>query len=159
MASDSIDFKLEGLDSLLAKLKDLPLDLKKKSGRTALRKAANLVAASVRQNAQTLDDPDTGRTIAKNVAVRWSSKHHKRTGDLAFRVGIMHGAKLPDNGNPDQGVNGPTPHWRLLEFGTSKMRAHPFFRIGLSQNIQAATSAFITEYEKAIDRALKRSRK
>jgi HK97 gp10 family phage protein len=47
----------------------------------------------------------------------------------------------------------------LLEFGTEKMAASPFMRKALADHISEVTNTFITEYEKAIDRAIKRAAK
>lgn len=152
------EFEIKGLDALLAKLDSVKQDVKYRGGRFALRKAANLVAAKAKEGAARLDDPGTGRKIADNVAVRWNSRRFKNTGDLAFRVGVLHGAKLPKD-NRDEGPKGPTPHWRLDEFGTEKMAAQPFMRPALENNIQAATSEFVTEYGKSIDRAIKKAAK
>lgn len=157
---DDVQFSILGLDSLLGKFESISYDLKRKGGRSALRKAAQLIANKAKENASSLDDPQTGRTIAGNIALRWNGKTFKQSGDLAFRVGVLHGARLPKGeANTDQGANGPTPHWRLLEFGTQKMRAQPFMRRALADNISEATNTFITEYEKAIDRAIKRAAK
>ena len=74
-----------------------------------------------------------------------------------FRVGIKHGAILSKGG--DKTANAPTPHWRLLEFGTEKMAASPFARPALEENVGKAIAEFITQYKKAIARALKRAPK
>lgn len=153
--ADSIQFSIIGLDELLGKLDRIKYETKYKGGRFALRKAARLVGDSAALLASRIDDPETGRSIAANIAERWSGRRFKRTGDLAFRVGVLHGAVI-QKGNPDEGANGPTPHWRLLEFGTEKMRAQPFMRPALERNIGRATDVFAKEYEKAIDRAIKR---
>lgn len=156
---DNVSFKLEGLDELLGKLESVTHDMKYKGGRSALRKAAQLVMAKAKENASRLDDPETGRSIAANIAIRWDGRRFKRTGDLGFRIGVMHGAKIRTKGNPDQGANGPTPHWRLLEYGTSRMRAQPFMRPALENNISAVTNEFVRQYGLALDRALKRAKK
>jgi len=157
--ADSVEFIIEGLESLLGKLDSVTQDVKRKGGRSALRKAAKLIADKAKEGAARIDDPETGRSIAANIALRWNGRLFKRTGDLGFRVGVQHGGVIRVKGNPDQGVNGPTPHWRLLEFGTSKMAAQPFMRAALANNIAAATSAFVTAYERAIDSAIKRAKK
>jgi HK97 gp10 family phage protein len=155
-----VSFKITGLDSLLGKLENLKYETKKKGGRFALRKAAQLVRDAAKQNAQGLDDPETGRAISDNIADRWNSRLNKQTGDLGFRVGVLQGARLPKPGaQVSEGQGAPTPHWRLLEFGTEKMVARPFMRPALANNIGAATDTFVREYEKAIDRAIKRAKK
>lgn len=157
--ADGIEFSLTGMDELLGTLNAVTYDTKRKGGRAALRKAAQAVREAAKANAGHLDDPATGRTIAANIAERWNGRRFKRTGDLAFRVGVLHGAVIREKGNPDAGTNGPTPHWRLLEFGTEKMRAQPFMRPALESNISLATDTFIREYQKALDRAIKRAAK
>jgi HK97 gp10 family phage protein len=154
---DSIKFSLQGLDSLLKKFDAVAYDVKRKGGRSALRKAAQLVMEAAKENAQALDDSGTGRSIAENIALRWNGRLFKHTGDLGFRVGVLHGAILQKNGSKEVGA--PTPHWRLFEFGTSKMRPRPFMRRALSENIIKATDVFAANYEKSLDRAIKKAGK
>ena len=155
--ADTVEFSQTGLDSLLGKLESVSYDVKRKGGRTALRKAAQIVAEKAKEGARRVDDSKTGRSIADNVAIRWNGRLFRRTGDLGFRVGILHGAVLRNGG--DLSANSPTPHWRLLEFGTEKMRARPFMRSALADNISAVTNEFVSQYERAIDRAIKRAQK
>lgn len=155
--ADGVDFKIEGLDSLLGKLESITYDVKRRGGRSALRKAAMVIVNKAKDGARRIDDPGTGRSIVDNIALRWNGRLFRRTGDLGFRVGVLKGAVLKDGG--DTRPNSPTPHWRLLEFGTEKMRAQPFMRRALAENISEITNTFVTEYEKAIDRAIKRAQR
>jgi HK97 gp10 family phage protein len=163
--ADGLEFKLEGLDELRGKLKELSQDVQFKGGRYALRKASNVVREAAKANAARVDDPATAESIEKNITVRWSARLFRRTGDLGFRVGVLGGAKGYAKASGDvkgQGKANPggdTFYWRFLEFGTEKMRAQPFLRKALSENVNAATSEFIREYGKAADRALKRAQK
>lgn len=151
-------FPIDEADQIVAKLKQVNYETSKKGGRRALRLAAQFIRDAAAENAQSLNDPETGRAISDNIAERWNGRLNKTTGDLGFRVGVLKGAVLPSRGeHPDMGAGGPTPHWRLLEFGTEKMVAKPFMRRALSQNTEAATSIFVYEYEKALDRAIKRN--
>jgi HK97 gp10 family phage protein len=155
-----VKFELLGADQINAKLKAVTDDVKRKSGRAALRKAANVVLEAAKDNARGINDPETGRAIVDNIALRWNGKLFKQTGNLGFRIGVLQGAKLPPKGSdPDTGAGGPTPHWRLVEFGTVKMMAQPFMRPALSNNIGAATAVFIKEYGKGLDRAIRRAAK
>ena len=147
---------MNGVDELNKKLEGLKYDVQKKGGRFALRKAAQVVRDAARKNAQAVDDSATGRSIARNIAERWNGRLNKLTGDLGFRVGVTGGAKLPKD-NVDEGAGGPTPHFRLLEFGTEKMAARPFFSKALPDNAQKATDVFIDQMGRAIDRALKKA--
>lgn len=152
--------KMNGVDELAKKIDGLKYDMAKKGGRFALRKAAQVVRDAARQGARRIDDASTGRSIAANITEKWNGRLNRQTGDLGFRVGVSQGAVLPKKGEkPDESASGPTPHWRLFEFGTEKMRANPFMVPAMESSAQQATDTFITEYGKAIDRALKRAGK
>ena len=158
--TDGVSFKLEGMDEILGKLKELSHDVKYRGGRFALRKAANLIAMKAKENAKTIDDPASAADIGKNIAVRWSGRTFKTTGDLKFRVGVMGGAGGSAPSNAMAGLpGGDTRHWRHVEFGTEHARAQPFMRRALSENVSAAVAEFSKEFPKAIDRALKRAQK
>ncbi|GFZ70568.1 MULTISPECIES: HK97-gp10 family putative phage morphogenesis protein [Pseudomonas syringae group] len=153
--ADSISFKIDGLKSLREQLQSVSYDVKRKGGRSALRKAAQLVADKAKAGALLLDDTETGRSIANNIVLRWNGRLFRRTGDLGFRVGVLHGAVLKKNAEKSAGS--PTPHWRLIEFGTRKMKAEPFMRRALAEHIGIVTTTFISEYEKAVGRAIRRA--
>lgn len=155
--ADGVELTLTGMESLLGKLGAISTDLKQKGGRSSLRKAANIIAEKAKVNAQRVDDPVTGRSIADNIAVRWDPKYFKRTGDLKFKIGVLHGAVLQDH--PDKASNAPTPHWRLIEFGTENMRAQPIMRPAAENNVTEVINTFASEYEKAIDRGIARALK
>jgi HK97 gp10 family phage protein len=155
--ADGVEFSLIGLDGLLGKLDSVSNDVRRKGGRASLRKAAQIVMQKAKEGAEKIDDKETGRSISDNIALRWNGRLFKRTGDLGFRIGVMHGAVLKDGG--DLSPNSPTPHWRLIEFGTEKMAAAPFMRPALANSISEVTNTFLTEYEKSIDRAIKRAAK
>jgi HK97 gp10 family phage protein len=155
MMAETVEFSILGLDSLMAKLESVTYDMKRKGGRSALRRAAAVIAENAKARAMLLDDAETGRSIADNIVLRWNGWLFKRTGDLGFRIGVKHGAVLKDGG--ELSADSPTPHWRLLEFGTQYMAADPFMRPALEESISDATNVFVSEYEKTIDRAIKRA--
>ncbi|MDZ3990374.1 HK97-gp10 family putative phage morphogenesis protein [Pseudomonas sp. Teo4] len=158
--ADGVEFSITGLDSLLGKLDSISYDVRRKGGRAALRKAAQIVAQKAKEGAERIDDKATGRSISDNIALRWNGRLFKQTGDLGFRIGVLHGAVLAKKGEEvDTSTNAPTPHWRLIEFGTELMAAAPFMRPALANSISEVTNTFVTEYEKAIDRAIRRAAK
>jgi len=99
---DEVKFSLIGIDSLLGKLATVNDEVKRKTGRTALRRAAEMVAKNFKEGARRWDDPDTGRSIADNIVLRWNGRLFRRTGDLGFRVGVLHGAVLVKNGSTEK---------------------------------------------------------
>lgn len=158
MAEKSFSVTMTGVEELTKKFEGLRYDMLKKGGRFALRKAAQVIREQAKANARRVDDSETGRSIANNITEKWNGRVNKQTGDLAFRVGVNQGAVLAKKGEtPDLAAGGPTPHWRLLEFGTEKMAARPFMVPAMEQAAQRATDAFITNYDKALDRALKKA--
>lgn len=158
--ADGVEFRITGLEGLLGKLDSVSYDVRRKGGRAALRKAAQVVVQKAKEGAERIDDKATGRSISDNIALRWNGRLFKQTGNLGFRIGVLHGAILAKKGETvDTSTNAPTPHWRLLEFGTEKMAAAPFMRPALANSISEVTNTFVTEYEKAIDRAIRRAAK
>lgn len=144
MAADGVDYNVDGLAEVLGRFEALEYDIKRKGGRFALRRAAQVLRDQARANAELVDDPMTESNIAENIAVKWAGKKFKRTGDMEFNVGVRGGAN-----------SGATFHWRFLEFGTSKMRAQPIFRQVPGQAGQEAVDEFIKQYSKKIERVLK----
>lgn len=155
--ADGIDISITGVESLLGKLSSISDDLRRRGGRAALRRAGNVIVEKAKANAARIDDPLTGRSITANVAMRWNNRLFKTTGNLGFRIGVLHGAVLKKH--PDLGENAPTPHWRLIEFGTENVRAQPFMRPAAESSVSEVVNVFATEYEKSIDRAIKRAAK
>lgn len=158
--------RMTGVDELVKKLEALKYDMKKKGGRFALRKAAQVMRDQARRNAQALDDPASPEVIAKNIAEKWNGRINKRTGDLGFRVGVLGGARdysahgeITTGKNASGNPGGDTFYWRFLEFGTENASARPFMRPAMEQSVQAATDAFIRNYQAAIDRALRKAAK
>lgn len=158
--ADGVEFSITGLESLLGKLDAVSYDVRRKGGRAALRKAAQVVVQKAKEGAERIDDKETGRSIADNIALRWNGRLFKQTGDLGFRIGVLHGAVLAKKGEAvDLSTNAPTPHWRLIELGTEKMAAAPFMRPALANSIAEVTNTFVSECEKSIDRAIRRAEK
>lgn len=160
MANDAVEFSILGLDSVLGKLEAVSYDVRRKGGRSSLRKAAQMLKGIAQENAREIDDSATGRSIANNIDLRWNGKLFKQTGDLGFRVGVLQGAVLAKKGEAvDTSATAKTPHWRLLEFGTEKIPARPFMRRSLADHINEITNEFVNQYDAALGRAINRAAK
>lgn len=180
--AERVQVSLKGVGELNAKLQRLTKDVQFKGGRSALRAGALEIAAQVRANALTINDPKTAQEIAKNVAVRFSPKTFQSSGLLKMRVGILGGARAPEGskqaraterrrqrrgntslddlgeiaGKGSSNPGGDTYYWRFVEFGTQRAPAHPFVQPALQQAGQQAANTFTTQLDKAIDRAIKK---
>lgn len=154
-----IEFKIDGADLLLARMRALPRELRKKPARSALGKATKVIRLQAAENALQLDDPETGRAIAANVIQRFRSRYSKRTGDLMISVGVgTEKGRIP-KGNPDTGAKGNTPHWHLKELGTENMPAQPFLRPAAEQKAGEAVQVFASELDKTITWLLRKMKK
>ena len=157
------DFKLEGLDAAMAKLRALGDQKKiKRAVRAASTKAMRSVRDAARAGAMRLDDAHSPELIAKNIATQYSSRQSK--GDkVVVRVGVRGGARKMEKYGEFKGKGGGNPggdtfYWRFLEFGTQNMAARPFMRPALEAN-QEKVSAEFTEYlGPAIDKIIAKGR-
>lgn len=163
-----IEFKLQGLEEALARMRDLTPQLRAKGARYAGRKGADVIAAAVRARARQIDDPLTAESIEKNITARFSSRRYKQTGDVMFRVGVLGGAKpygdtrenrrkqrvgkTYKTGGDKANPGGDTWHWRLVEFGTERTRAQPFMRPAMDESVNPATDTFVRELSGWLDR-------
>lgn len=163
--NDGFEFQIHGLERVLAKMRALPQALREKGAKAAGRKAANLIRDAAKANALRIDRTETPLKIADNIAVQFASRTFRRTGDVMFRVGVRGGAKAYGNTKQNRGLKrvgelyktgGTTYYWRFVELGTSRSRARPFLLPALTQNIDPATTLFVNELSKAIDRIVKK---
>lgn len=164
--------EIKGADELVKRLKGISDELLRKSGRAALRRAANLIRDKARDNAGRLDDNLTPESIEKNISVRWSARTFKATGDMKFRIGVLGGAQAYANTKENvrkgragkmyatQGSKtnpgGDTFYWRFLELGTKSIGPRPFLRDAATSTADAAINTFADALNKALDRAAKK---
>lgn len=151
---DGVQFSITGLDPLLKKMSGLTPQIRARAGRSALGKAANIVSRAARQNAERVDDPETGRRIRDNIGRRFRGRYFRRTGDLMISVGVLTKRGRIPKGNPDEGAKGNTPHWHLVELGTERSRAQPFLRPALEENINPAIDRFATAMSQELDKIM-----
>lgn len=162
-------FRIEGLDEALAKMRNMGPKLVKSGLKRAVRKGAVVVQKAAQANARQIDDPDTANSIPKNIAVQYSGPLSKKEKGVAYRVGVLGGAKkvYANNrtnrrkgivGQQTGGTGGSTWYWRFIELGTSKMRARPFMQPALANNVDKATNAIVSELGPALDRALEKGK-
>ncbi|HEY8355166.1 MAG TPA: HK97-gp10 family putative phage morphogenesis protein [Methylophilaceae bacterium] len=149
-------WELQGFDKVIAKLKQLPVQIRGKAGRSALGSAARIVTKDAKSRALNVDDKDTGRKIADNIVQRFRTRYFRQTGDLMVSVGVgTENGRIP-KGNPDTGPKGNTPHWHLIELGTERAKAQPFLQPALQGNIPAVQDMFAKKLDQQIDKIVKK---
>lgn len=154
------DFKIEGVDQVVRKLRALGPKLAKKYLGKAVRKGATIVRRAAVARAQQFDRPETTNAIYKEIVTRTSARKFDAYGSIKVSVGVRGGAKRYVDNRANrrgqrvgQSYEGPGKvwYWRLLELGTSKMRAQPFMQPALAQNTEAVTTTIAVEINTAID--------
>lgn len=148
------DTKVTGMDKLIARSRGLSNAVRIRIARNGVMAGARVIRDKARQNAVAIDDPETGRSIANNVATRYRTKLSKQTGDPTASVGVLYPKARIPKGNPDDGRE--TPHWHLVELGTEHARAQPFLSPAAVQAAPRVPDAIATNMSKGIDRELKK---
>jgi len=170
--ADGIRFDVSGLDGVKAKMAQLKNEANAKGGRAALRKAAAVLRSQAQSNARRLDDHETTEAIWKNIDIRWDGKAFRQDGQLTFRLGVLGGARQYANTRENKrkgragqtyatagsssNPGGDTWYWRHVELGTAKVAARPILRPVAEQAGQKAVDTFALEFNRALDRALRR---
>lgn len=124
----------------LANLRQALQGMKRKAGKSLIRKAAGKAMLPVRKAAKSsapYDPADDGKHIRTDVAMRG-----RWYGDtLILRVGVRGGAKKNDE----------TPYyWRFQEFGTKTLPAKPFLAPALESNEQEVFDTLMAQLTEAI---------
>lgn len=164
-------FALHGLDEILAKMRGMPDKLVKSGAKKAVRKGAVVVQKAAQVNARKFDRPQTPNSIPDNIAVQYSNPLSKKEGGVAYRVGVLGGAKklyANTRGNRRKGIvgqqtnatGGSTWYWRFLELGTRHIskETYQFMVPALTSNIDKATNTIIAALGPALDNAVKKGR-
>lgn len=159
---NSVEIKIEGLEGIEKKLKQLPANYAKRGIKRAIRKGANVIRNDARANAKQLDNSRTNNAIWKNIVVIGSSaKREKRLGGPAMRIGVLGGARnmskygeiqtgRSGKGNP----GGDTWYWRLVEFGTVNTRAKPFMRNAIASGAEKALNVTAAAAQVELDKEI-----
>ncbi len=153
---NEVTFKINGLEGIEKKLKELPDKFAYRGMRRALRRGANVIRDHARRNAKNLDAPATREAIYKNIAVAGGGRKRERQvcGPM-MRVGVRGGARFNPAADGLPGGN-TTGYWRLLEFGTSRQRAQPFMRNAIVTGAEPAIGAIVKASAIELDKELKK---
>ena len=144
------DVKVDGVAELRERMKGIPYAVQKQVIQPAVRYGANIIAEQARAIVRNIDDPTTGRQIARNIVVKYRSKLSKRYQGVVYSIGVEYPRGRMPKGNPDDGVN--TSHWHLLELGTEKMRARPFLVPAAVMRAQDVSEAIAERAAKRLEK-------
>lgn len=151
------EFKIVGLEKVLANMRSVSVQVRGKIGRAAVRKGANVIRDAAKEGWARVDREDTPNRIADNVAVQFAGRTFRQTGDVMFRVGIRGGAKQYVNNKANvrarragksYATGGPTFYWRFYELGTKNQPVRPIMQPALFNNGSAAMNAMAAEFDR-----------
>jgi HK97 gp10 family phage protein len=153
---------VKGLENLLVTLKALPPEVVSKAGgpvRASLRNAAKVFQKQYIENVQLIVDqpnkdgstPANSKTLEKAIIVSRGKPSPGRKGEI-FRVRVKRGARAP-NGQTANKYGG------VLEFGYEGVPAKAPMRRAFDAKKQEAYSVFVTEMQKRLIAAVRKSRK
>lgn len=133
-----------GLTELSAALHELPLRI----GRNVLRRAVSSAAAVIRDEARQRAPVLTGE-MRRDIQI----KRERASTDLRamYSVFVRAGKKSRLAGK-GRDVDKDSYYWRFVEFGTSKMAAHPFMRPAFESKKMAAVDAMKSSLAESIPR-------
>jgi len=134
-----VDFEVKGLKELDKALNELPLRARGSVLRGALNKAATPIAAEARRLApRRKDEPEDRQYGPLYRSIRKSASTPRAKNNYTAEVKV---------GPSKRGFYG-----MFLEFGTSKMPAHPFLRPAFESQSQEALDIFSKELGERIEK-------
>ena len=158
--------QVKGLSELLKNMEQLPRELVSNRGglvRSALFRAAKTVRDEAKQRAPR----DTGALQASVIAARDNNpqatganeryvvtvKKKRWTGKAKAKAAKTAAGKI------DYRKSGDAFYWRVVEFGTSKMRAQPFLRPAFESQKDVALDQFKQSLATGIQRTVRKMNK
>lgn len=158
--------KLEGLKGVLDTLRGLPKELKAgRIVRSAVRKGAVVIQKQAQQNVRQIvmepnkDGRQTNSTgaLAASITVRRKAPQGGRNGE-AQSVGISRITKKL-RASLNKSTGDPRYYAWHLEFGTERMRPHPFMRPAFMAKRQLALATIVTGLHQGIAKAMRKLQK
>lgn len=145
-------------DAIMKRLTQLGPQLQKGAIRRAGTKAMRIVRDAARNSA-----PVRSGKLRKEIVTRNNARRGRQIGGAVIQVGVRGGAKQYQDNSRNRRMQrvgqsyeggGNVFYWRFLEFGTKYIRARPFMRPALANNVTAVTDTFANELEREIQKAL-----
>ncbi|WP_233866612.1 HK97-gp10 family putative phage morphogenesis protein [Paraburkholderia adhaesiva] len=128
--------EVQGLSELERFLKQMPAEMATRMLGAALRSAGKPMLEEIRRNVLEQFGSSADYTGELHDAIL--SRANRRT-QYAKRIDVTVRARRVKGGRVKRG---PSAYGRYLEYGTSKMRAHPFFNPGITAKTPEAINAF-----------------
>ena len=151
-----LSLKVLGLKELSSQLDALPLRVAQR----ILGKAVSAGARIVREEAIARAPVDTGALRSQIFTKRERSESaYEKTTIVGVKNGLARYGNTAANRRMNRAgkeykVDGKTFYWKFLEFGTHKMKAHPFLRPAFDEKQWEAVRVIQESLEKNLDKAI-----
>lgn len=143
-----VAYELKGVDKLVKILDTLPETVRKQCLKPALRKGGLVIRRAAKRNVS--GSPVGVRTGLLRKYISMVSLKDRAGQSPAVLIGIPKKTKLLDvikSTRKDLKPGSRPYYWRMLEFGTKKMRARPWLRPAV-QSTQAQVAETLAEYHR-----------
>lgn len=151
--ADRVNFTLQGVAELKEALANLSEEVATRLGRRANNLAARVVANAIKEGAPVSDIPSGTQRTRRNKRGDVVKYEHRKIKD-EVRVRARRARK--ENTVLTHVTSGRAFHAHMVEHGTSRAPAHPFWRPAVDQAAGAAAQAQVDELKKGIEREAKR---
>lgn len=146
----SAHHRIEGLDDIKRRMRAAQADIGDKAVKAGLRGAGRVVKAAIVAAAPRDDETPDGVHINENVQVA-RSRRNSGPGVEVFTVGIRYGKRVDSKGRK-RATEGAAWYWRLIEFGTARIRKSPFIRPAFEASVGAALKTFTASMSRYVKR-------
>lgn len=170
-----IEMKLTGIDGVLAMLQSLPAEVVSKRGgpvKSALRKGALIIRDEARQNVRKIiaepniggrNDLSTGALEKAIVATRGKPPQGTKgerylvwTGRVSRKYANTRANRRKSRVGGTYHLDPPQFYGKFLEYGTSRMRPHPWLRPAFATKAQLAIQTIQDELVSALNKVVNR---
>lgn len=135
MAGKTIQFTFKGADDLVEKFQQLSESARREIATPAARDAMDLVRVDAINRAERIDNPETRKSIPKNIVMIERKQVGQETQTVIFSVGVRRRASA---------AGGNSFNWYFVELGTEHARAQPFLRPAFWNNRAEVFKEFLS---------------
>ena len=141
--ADSIDLNIEGIDELEKQMENLIKSVDPDKVEPVLLDGAKVMQKAIKGKIQ--------HSVTGNLKRGVKAKVMRRRGGSTAAIGLSAGEAAPALVAMDFRT---APHYHLIEFGTSRAPAYPFFRPGVDASKEQAINQITQDISNLIDKGL-----
>lgn len=149
-----LDIKIEGIDSLIGRLRAFPKEMAVRGGpiRSGLSAGAKIIREQAKANVRAIvAEPNKGGRDSKSTGFLEKNIVQKRAKDpkrIDRQASEVYGVIVRRKKTPS-GIS-VSRYGKILEFGSSEIKAYAWLRTAVSQKGNQAISAIVAAVEKGI---------